>query len=135
MQTISRTDRPGSSEHHIVYKTPFPNISAFLLSISNASYIYLFFYSPLQLTTTNTNVTETNSTCQLKNKLRCYNRHTEKTSLVIQKIIEGDSEWWNENRNRWPFLFQSFVFKNCVTVNILSKNILKPPDRAVAWAV
>jgi len=36
------------------------------------------------------------------------NTHTK--CLVIQKIIEGDSEWWKKNRKRWPFLFQSFVF-------------------------
>jgi hypothetical protein len=43
MQTISRTDRPGSSEYHIVYKTPFPNISAFsIINFQRFLRIFIF---------------------------------------------------------------------------------------------
>ena len=47
MQTISRTDRPGSSEHHIVYKTPFPNISAFsIINFQRFLRIFIFLSTP-----------------------------------------------------------------------------------------
>jgi hypothetical protein len=47
MQTICRFDRPGSSKRHIVYKTPFPNISAVsIINFQRFLHMFIFLSTP-----------------------------------------------------------------------------------------